>query len=52
VTVSPIWHYRRVGRYGEQLAHLRSLFPAEQIHVLRYRDLVDNTGDGRAQATG
>jgi hypothetical protein len=39
---APFWHYRRVGRYGEQLAHLYSLFPAEHIHVLRYRDLVES----------
>ena len=38
---APFWHYRRLGRYGEQLAHLYSLFPADRIHVLRYRELVD-----------
>lgn len=38
---APFWHYRRLGLYGEQLTHLRTLFPAEQVHVLRYRDLVD-----------
>lgn len=38
---APIWHYRRVGRYGEQLAHLLTLFDRDQVHVLRYRDLVD-----------
>jgi sulfotransferase family protein len=38
---APFWHYRRLGLYGQQLEHLHTLFPAEQIHVLRYRDLVD-----------
>ncbi len=35
------WRYRRLGRYGEQLEHLYSLFPPEQVHLLRYKDLVD-----------
>jgi Sulfotransferase family len=35
------WHYRRLGRYGEQLAALIELFPRDQLHLLRYRDLVD-----------
>jgi hypothetical protein len=38
---APFWHYRRLGRYGEQLAHLLERFPREQLHVLRYRDLAD-----------
>lgn len=38
---APFWHYRGLGRYGEQLDHLLTLFPREQVHVLRYRDLVD-----------
>jgi hypothetical protein len=38
---APFWHYRRLGRYGEQLAHLYRLFPRQQVHVLRYKDLVD-----------
>lgn len=38
---APFWHYRRVGRYGEQLAHLLELFTADQVLVLRYRELVD-----------
>ncbi|NHC15779.1 sulfotransferase family protein [Motilibacter deserti] len=38
---APFWHYRRLGRYGEQLRHLYSLFPREQVLVLRYRQLVD-----------
>lgn len=35
------WHYVGLGRYGEQLAHLFSLFPREQVLIFRYRDLVD-----------
>ena len=38
---APFWHYRRMGRYGEQLAHLYALFDRDQVHVLRYRQLVD-----------
>ncbi len=36
------WHYVRLGRYGEQLEHLLTLFPREQVHLLRYRDLVES----------
>jgi Sulfotransferase family len=35
------WHYIGLGRYGEQLEHLFTLFPREQVLVLRYRRLVD-----------
>jgi Sulfotransferase family len=35
------WHYTRLGRYGQQLDHLFTVFPREQVFVLRYRDLVD-----------
>ena len=35
------WHYTGLGRYGEQLGHLFTLFPREQVLVLRYRRLVD-----------
>jgi hypothetical protein len=38
---APIWHYQGLSRYGEQLEHLLSVFPRHQVHVLRYRDLVD-----------
>jgi len=34
------WRYTRLGRYGEQLAHLFSVFPREQVLVLRYGRLV------------
>src|SRR5215468_9243891 len=35
------WHYTALGRYGTQLDHAFSLFPREQVLVLRYRRLVD-----------
>jgi hypothetical protein len=35
------WHYVGLGRYGEQLEHVLSLFPREQVLVIRYRQLVD-----------
>ncbi|MFD1939276.1 sulfotransferase family protein [Nonomuraea mangrovi] len=35
------WHYVGLGRYGEQLSHLFTLFPREQVLTFRYRDLVD-----------
>jgi hypothetical protein len=34
------WHYKRLGLYGQQLQHLYSAFPTEQVLVFRYRDLV------------
>ena len=39
--VGAVLALRRLGRYGEQLAHLYGLFPREQVYVLRYKDLVD-----------
>jgi hypothetical protein len=36
------WHYVGLGRYGEQLDYLFTLFPREQVLVLRYRMLVDS----------
>jgi hypothetical protein len=38
---APFWRYRSLGLYGKQLQHARTLFSPEQIHVLRYRDLVE-----------
>ncbi|HVT68703.1 MAG TPA: sulfotransferase [Trebonia sp.] len=35
------WHYTGLGRYGEQLARAFTLFPREQVLVLRYRRLID-----------
>jgi hypothetical protein len=39
------WHYTGLGRYGEQLQHLYSLFPREQVLVLRYLSLVDSPAE-------
>jgi hypothetical protein len=36
------WHYTGLGRYGTQLDYAFSLFPSEQVLVIRYRALVDN----------
>jgi hypothetical protein len=38
---APFWRYLELGKYGEQLAHLFEVFPREQVHVVRYRELVD-----------
>lgn len=38
---APFWRYLELGRYGEQLEHLFQVFPREQVHVLRYKELVD-----------
>jgi hypothetical protein len=35
----PFWRYVDLGRYGAQFAHLFSVFPREQVHVVLYRDL-------------
>jgi hypothetical protein len=42
---APFWRYKGLGRYGEQLEHLYSVFPREQVHVLRYRELVEAPGE-------
>ncbi len=39
---APMWHYRGLGLYGSQLRSLYEHFPREQVHVLRYRELVDS----------
>ncbi|QXJ23770.1 sulfotransferase [Actinomadura graeca] len=39
------WHYVRLGRYGEQLQHLLTLFPREQVLVFRYRDLLERPAE-------
>jgi Sulfotransferase family len=36
------WHYVRLGRYGEQLEHLYTLFPPERVLVFRYRELLEH----------
>lgn len=39
---APFWHYRRLGRYAEQLRSLFDHYPREQVLLLRYRELVDD----------
>jgi hypothetical protein len=38
---APFWHYRGLGTYGAQLRDLHRQLSAEQVFVLRYRQLVD-----------
>ena len=42
---APFWHYRALGRYGEQVRNLYRHVPREQVVVLRYRHLVDTPGE-------
>ena len=39
------WHYVSLGRYGEQLEHLYTLYPREQVLLLRYMSLVDHPAE-------
>jgi hypothetical protein len=41
---APFWRYLGLGRYGEQLLHLFAHVPREQVHVVRYRELIDQPG--------
>ena len=36
------WHYTALGRYGQQLEQLYSVFPREQVLVFRYRALIES----------
>ena len=36
------WRYTGLGKYGEQLEHLYSQFPRQQVLVFRYRSLIIN----------
>jgi hypothetical protein len=36
------WHYTALGRYGEQLEHLYTMFPRANVLVFRYRALIEN----------
>ena len=36
------WRYTALGRYGEQLEHLYSVFPRDQVLVFRYRALLES----------
>jgi Sulfotransferase domain len=35
------WRYTALGRYGEQLEHLYTVFPRDQVMVFRYRALIE-----------
>jgi hypothetical protein len=39
---APFWHYTALGRYGEQLEQLYSVFPGDQVLVFRYRALLES----------
>jgi hypothetical protein len=36
---APFWRYLELGRYGAQLEHVFTVFPREQVLVLRYREV-------------
>jgi hypothetical protein len=38
---APFWRYLETGLYGRQLQHLYSVYPREQVLVLRYKWLVE-----------
>jgi hypothetical protein len=38
---APFWRYLDTGLYGRHLQHLYGLFPRQQVHVIRYKSLVD-----------
>ena len=42
---APFWRYLSLGKYGEQLDRLWTLFPCEQTLVLRYRELREAPAD-------
>ena len=42
---APFWHYRRLGRYGEQLADLLSRVERERVLVIRYWQLVSQPNE-------
>src|SRR3954447_1442417 len=41
---APFWRYLRIGRYGEQVEHLFSVFPRSQVLTVFYRDLREQPG--------
>jgi len=38
---APFWRYREMGLYGRQLEQLWSIFPRQQVQVIRYKWLVE-----------
>jgi hypothetical protein len=52
---APFWQYLETGLYGRQLLHLFTLFPRDQVHIIRYLELVETpaeTLDGVCQFLG
>lgn len=49
---APFWHYRRMGRYGEQLADLFDRVDRERVLVFRYRELVSDPARTLARVAG
>jgi Sulfotransferase domain len=49
---APFWRYISLGKYGEQLDHLWTLFPREQTLVLRYRELRESPAETLDLITG
>ncbi len=48
---APFWHYRRLGRYGEQLNDLKRRVDPDRLLVLRYRELVSEPARALAKVT-
>ena len=42
---APFWRYLETGLYGRQLEHLFQLFPRDQVHLIRYKSLVDEPAE-------
>jgi hypothetical protein len=42
---APFWRYLSLGKYGDQLDQLWSIFPREQTLVLRYRELRESPAE-------
>jgi len=49
---APFWRYLSLGKYGEQLDQLWTLFPREQTLVLRYRELRESPAETLDLITG
>jgi Sulfotransferase family len=49
---APFWHYRGLGRYGEQLRDLYRHVPRERVFLLRYRQLVDTPRETLDRVSG
>ena len=49
---APFWHYRGLGRYGEQLRDLYRHVPRDRVLLLRYRQLVDTPRETLDRVSG